>query len=124
MAGRVAVIGAGSSGITAVKVLEEAGFSHIVCFERRDVIGGLWHYHDKAARWVDEGCVNRGTVTNTSKEILAFSDYPMPDDYPNFCHNSMIEDYLNSYATHFRVHGFLRLNTEVLQVKKHSTFER
>ncbi|KAK6965540.1 dimethylaniline monooxygenase [N-oxide-forming] 5, partial [Biomphalaria glabrata] len=92
MAGRVAVIGAGSSGVTAVKCLLEAGFTDVVCYERRDVIGGLWYYKETAAEWKDESCVNRATVINTSKEFMAFSDYPMPDYYPNFCHNADVRD--------------------------------
>ncbi|KAH9514067.1 Cyclopentanone 1,2-monooxygenase (CPMO) [Bulinus truncatus] len=123
MTGRVAVIGAGSSGITAVKNLLEAGFTDIVCFERRDVIGGLWYFKDTPARWKDESSVNRSTVINTSKEFMAFSDYPMPDYYPNFCHNSDVEDYFLDYCKHFGVDKYIKFNNEVMYLKKHSTYD-
>ncbi|XP_055864135.1 flavin-containing monooxygenase 5-like [Biomphalaria glabrata] len=120
---RVAVIGAGSSGITAVKNLVEAGFNQVVCYERRDVIGGLWFYKETAARWNDEACVNRSTVVNTSKEFLAYSDFPMPDYFANFCHNSDVEEYLKKYCKHFGIEKYIKLNTEVLSLKKHRSYE-
>lgn len=40
---RVAVIGAGVSGITSVKVCKDYGFD-VVCFEKTEDIGGLWRY--------------------------------------------------------------------------------
>jgi cation diffusion facilitator CzcD-associated flavoprotein CzcO len=39
----VCVIGAGSSGIAAVKALDERGFE-LDCFEASDRVGGLWVY--------------------------------------------------------------------------------
>ncbi|CAL1541313.1 unnamed protein product [Lymnaea stagnalis] len=122
MSYRVGVIGAGSTGVTAVKNFLEAGFSDIVCFERRDVIGGLWYFKEDTARWEDESCVNRATVINTSKEFMAFSDYPMPDYYPNFCHNTDVLNYFVDYCKHFGVDKYIRYNTEVMQLKKHNSY--
>ncbi|KAK3714624.1 hypothetical protein RRG08_020880 [Elysia crispata] len=123
MAARVAVIGAGGSGVAATKVLADAGFSDIVCFERRDGLGGLWHFSDKPTQWQDEARLYRSTVISTSKEFTAFSDYPMPDHYPNFCHNKIVEEYFLDYARHFGVEKFIRYNQEVLSVRKHVSFE-
>ncbi|KAK3720246.1 hypothetical protein RRG08_007868 [Elysia crispata] len=123
MSGRVAVLGGGSSGITSCKVLADAGFSDVVCFERRDVLGGLWYFSEKPATWPDESSVNRSTVINTSKEFMAFSDYPMPDHYPNFCHNKLVEDYFLDYTHYFGVEKYVRYNSEVLAVTKHASFQ-
>ena len=41
---RVAVIGAGCSGITAVKNLVQAGVENVVCYEQNDDVGGNWIY--------------------------------------------------------------------------------
>ncbi len=41
MAKRVAVIGAGSSGLTSIKCCLDEGLEP-VCFESSDDIGGLW----------------------------------------------------------------------------------
>jgi dimethylaniline monooxygenase (N-oxide forming) len=122
MSGRVVVIGAGSSGLTAIKCLKDAGFSDIVCYERRDVIGGLWYFKEGAANWVDEACVNRSTVINTSKEFMAFSDFPMPENFPNFCHNKDVDAYFNIYSKYFGLEKYIQFNTEVLSLTKHNTY--
>lgn len=43
---RVAIIGAGASGILAIKACKEEieHFSEIVCFEKTEHAGGLWKY--------------------------------------------------------------------------------
>ena len=43
MVRRVAIIGAGCSGLTAIKSCLEEGLVP-VCFERSNCIGGLWNY--------------------------------------------------------------------------------
>lgn len=40
---KVAVIGAGASGLPATKTCLEYGFD-VVCFEKTGDIGGLWRY--------------------------------------------------------------------------------
>ena len=40
---RVAVVGAGVSGLAAVKCCRDEGLD-VVCFERRNDLGGLWNY--------------------------------------------------------------------------------
>lgn len=43
MVKRIAIIGAGSSGLTAIKECLDYGFEP-VCFEKTHDIGGLWRY--------------------------------------------------------------------------------
>lgn len=33
--------------------------------------------------------------------MMCFSDFPMPDDYPNFMHNSQLLQYFRLYAERF-----------------------
>jgi len=40
---RVAVIGAGVSGLSAIKCCLDEGLD-VVCFEKRNGLGGLWNY--------------------------------------------------------------------------------
>jgi len=40
---RVAVVGAGVSGLAAIKCCRDEGLD-VVCFERRNDLGGLWNY--------------------------------------------------------------------------------
>ena len=83
---RIAVIGAGATGMTATKACLEQGFD-VVVFEKTNYTGGLWRYQDKLG---ENGIasVMKSTIINTSKEMSAFSDFPPPEEYPNFMHNS------------------------------------
>lgn len=81
---RICVIGAGASGLTAIKQCLDADFD-VDCYEKTDVCGGLWRYHDDDVDGL--ASVMRSTVINSSKEMSAFSDFPPPDDYPNYMHN-------------------------------------
>ena len=47
MSKRVAVIGAGASGLTAIKSCQDEGLIP-VCYERTDAIGGLWNFTAEA----------------------------------------------------------------------------
>ncbi|KAG8132962.1 hypothetical protein E2320_010797, partial [Naja naja] len=49
----------------------------------------------------DRASIYKSVIINTSKEIMCFSDFPIPDDFPNYMHNSKIMDYFRMYAKHF-----------------------
>lgn len=83
---RIAIIGAGCTGMTATKACLEQGLQPVV-FEKTNYSGGLWRYQET----VDENgiaSVMKSTIINTSKEMSAFSDFPPPAHFPNFMHNS------------------------------------
>ncbi|KAF8778565.1 Dimethylaniline monooxygenase like protein [Argiope bruennichi] len=90
---RIAIIGAGPSGLTAIKSCKEEGFAP-VCFERTGAIGGLWRYHDEEIDGV--ASLMKTTIINTSKEMSAFTDFPPPKEFANFMHNSKMWEYLCS----------------------------
>ena len=90
------VIGAGSSGIAACKVLDEHGLP-FDCFEKSDRVGGNWVFGNKNGM---SACY-RGLCINTSKRRMEYSDFPMPDDYPDFPRHDQIADYFESYVDHF-----------------------
>ncbi|VDI63059.1 dimethylaniline monooxygenase (N-oxide forming) [Mytilus galloprovincialis] len=117
---KVAVIGAGVSGLAAIKCCIDEGLDS-VCFERTDDIGGLWRYSDK----VTEGqtCVMKSTITNISKEMMCYSDFPMPAEYPMFLHNTYVQKYLNLYAEKFSLRKYIQFETEILSVMKNDDFK-
>ncbi|XP_066453385.1 dimethylaniline monooxygenase [N-oxide-forming] 2-like [Eleutherodactylus coqui] len=121
MASTVAIIGAGCSGLTAIKCCLDEGLSP-TCFEKSDDIGGLWRYtemvEDKRASLYS--CV----VTNSSKEMTCFTDFPMPDDFPAYLHHSKVMEYLRLYAEHFRLLKYIQFKTEVCRVTKSPDFSK
>ncbi|KAM8930624.1 dimethylaniline monooxygenase [N-oxide-forming] 2-like [Pelodytes ibericus] len=116
---RVAVIGAGCSGLTAIKCCLDEGLEP-TCFEQSEDIGGLWRYTEM----VEEGraSIYSSVVTNTSKEMMCYSDFPMPEDFPAYLHNSKVLEYLRLYAEHFRLLKYIQFKTKVCRVTKHSDF--
>uniref|UniRef100_A0A1I8G0D6 Flavin-containing monooxygenase n=1 Tax=Macrostomum lignano TaxID=282301 RepID=A0A1I8G0D6_9PLAT len=114
---RICIIGAGVSGIAAVKACLDEGLEPMA-FERSSDLGGLWRYTDL----VDgKACVMRTTMMNTSKEMSAFSDFPPPAEYSNFLHNSRVFEYIQAYAERFNLRSSIRFGTEIVKVRKTSS---
>ncbi|KAM5256058.1 flavin-containing monooxygenase 5 [Ctenodactylus gundi] len=116
---RVAVIGAGASGLSSIKCCLDEGLEPI-CFERTGDIGGLWRYQENP----EEGraSIYKSVVINTSKEMMCFSDYPIPDDFPNYMHNSHVLEYFRMYAKEFDLLKYIRFKSTVCSVKKQPGF--
>ncbi len=110
---QVCIIGAGASGLTAAKTLKQAGIS-FDCFEKGSKIGGVWRYNN------DNGLSSayRSLHINTNKKVMAFSDFPMPKDYPMFPHHSQIIEYFENYAQHFDVLPSIQFNSTVVEVNQ------
>ncbi|XP_074953153.1 dimethylaniline monooxygenase [N-oxide-forming] 4 isoform X2 [Phalacrocorax aristotelis] len=105
MVQRVAVIGAGVSGLASVKCCLDEGLEP-TCFEKSEDIGGVWRYTDSTdGRRV---CVYRSVITNTSKEMSCFSDFPCPEDFPSFLPHSLLLEYFRMYAQHFNLLQHIR----------------
>ncbi|KAI1723981.1 flavin-binding monooxygenase-like domain-containing protein [Ditylenchus destructor] len=108
---RVCIIGAGVSGLPSIKSCLEEGLEP-VCYERTTEIGGLWNYRPDKESNVG-GMVMKTTVVNTSKEMMAYSDFPPPIEWPNFMHHSFVQEYLLMYAKRFDLLKHIRFNCEV-----------
>jgi len=115
---RVAIIGAGASGLTCIKCCKEDGLEP-VCFEQEDSIGGLWHFTEEERH----SSVYRSTVINTSKEMMCFSDFPIPKEYPPYMHHEKIMQYFHLYAEAFDLYKFIRFRTKVVDLRKAPNFD-
>ncbi|XP_075793144.1 dimethylaniline monooxygenase [N-oxide-forming] 4 isoform X1 [Pelodiscus sinensis] len=112
----VAIVGAGSSGLCAIKCCLEEGLEP-TCFEQSDDIGGLW-------RFTEAGRISvyRSVITNTSKEMMCFSDFPFPEDYPNYMTHARLLEYFRLYADNFDLLRHIRFQTTVRSVRKQPDF--
>jgi dimethylaniline monooxygenase (N-oxide forming) len=104
----VAVIGAGSSGIAAVKRLVDQGLD-VTCFEASDRIGGNWVFGNTNGM----SAAYRDLHINTSRQRMEYSDFPMPVDYPDYPHHSQIARYFESYVEHFGFRDRIRFETPI-----------
>ena len=109
----VCVIGAGASGITAAKALRERGFA-FDCFEASDRVGGNWVFKNRNGM----SSAYRSLHINTSRARMEFSDFPMPDAYPDFPHHSHIADYFDSYVDHFGLRDRITFETLVTRAQR------
>jgi cation diffusion facilitator CzcD-associated flavoprotein CzcO len=55
---------------------------------------------------------------NTSKRLMQYATYPMPDDYPDFPSHSQIAAYFDDYVDHFGFRDRISFNTEVTNVEQ------
>jgi len=93
---RACVIGAGSSGITAVKALADRGIP-FDCFEKSDRVGGNWAFQNSNGMSSSYSTLH----INTSRERMEYADMPMPASYPDFPRHDQIARYFDSYVDHF-----------------------
>ncbi|HFE65665.1 MAG TPA: hypothetical protein ENJ93_00260, partial [Chloroflexi bacterium] len=96
VSGKICIIGAGSAGIATAKTLKEAGLP-FDCFEMGSNIGGNWRYNNDNGR----SAAYDSLTIDTSKDRMQFSDFPMPEEYPNFPNHRQIAQYFDAYADHF-----------------------
>jgi cation diffusion facilitator CzcD-associated flavoprotein CzcO len=108
---RVCVIGAGSTGIAVVKALKDA---HVpfVCYERSDRVGGNWVFKNKNGM----SSAYRSLHINTSRDRMQYTAFPMPRDYPDFAHHTLLARYFESYVEHFGLKEFIHFETTVERV--------
>ncbi|XP_013392145.1 dimethylaniline monooxygenase [N-oxide-forming] 5 isoform X1 [Lingula anatina] len=112
---RVAVIGAGASGLTSIKACLEEDLDP-VCYEQCEDIGGLWTFTEEPKPY-QGGAVYDCLVTNTSKEMTCFSDYPFPKHFPMYLTHRLVKQYLDEYAKRFGLLQHISFNTKVLEVE-------
>uniref|UniRef100_A0A8C2ZG77 Flavin-containing monooxygenase n=1 Tax=Cyclopterus lumpus TaxID=8103 RepID=A0A8C2ZG77_CYCLU len=105
MVHRVAVIGAGPSGLASMKACLDEGMLP-TCFESSDDMGGLWRF--KEVSEPNRASIYRSLTINISKEMMCYSDFPIPADYPNYMHHSKILTYFRMYAEHFKLLQHIR----------------
>ncbi len=110
---RIAVIGAGVSGVAAAKCILDKGLEPVV-FEQGAALGGIWRYDETLPD--GGGPAYRGLRTNTSKQTTAFSDFPFPAHLPDYPPRAEMLRYLDDYADHFGVRPLIRFQTEVVNV--------
>jgi cation diffusion facilitator CzcD-associated flavoprotein CzcO len=103
---RIAVVGAGPSGLASLRALTRAGFD-AVAFERGERIGGVWTLEDRPT------AAYRSLHLITSRPRTEFAEHPMPPDTPDYPARDAVGEYLESYAERFGLLDRVRLSTPV-----------
>ncbi len=108
---QVCLIGAGASGLAAGKALAERGIA-FDWFEKGSMVGGLWQINN------DNGAVAayKTLHLNSSRQRTEFPSFPMPEEWADYPHHSLIAGYFEEYARHYDLYRRITFNAEVTQV--------
>lgn len=126
---RVAVIGAGPSGLAQLRAFQSAkqkgeSIPEVVCFEKQDDWGGLWNYTWRTG--LDEhgepvhGSMYRYLWSNGPKECLEFADYSFEEHFgkpiPSYPPREVLWDYIKGRVEKADVRKWVRFSTPVRMV--------
>ena len=103
---RIAVIGAGMSGIGAVIKLEKAGYTDVTVFEKTGEIGGTWREN----RYPGLSC-------DVPSYFYQYTFAPNPDWSHRFSYGPEIQAYLKRTAEQFGVMPRIRFNAPVTELR-------
>ena len=101
---KVALIGAGISGLGMARALRERNIAYDH-FEKMPELGGNWKYG-----------VYENVHIISSKKTTQYLEYPMPDSYPDFPKANQMFTYLKSYAKKFNLESEIQFNSNILSV--------
>jgi cation diffusion facilitator CzcD-associated flavoprotein CzcO len=83
------------------------------CFEKGSEVGGNWRYLNDN----EMSSAYQSLFINTSRKLMEYKSYAMPDDYPDYPHHTQIAAYFDDYVDHFGLREHIRFNTEVKKVE-------
>ena len=130
MTKRVAIIGAGPSGMAQLRAFQSAKdkgseIPEVVCFEKQSDWGGLWNYTWRTG--VDEygnqchGSMYRYLWSNGPKEGLEFADYTFEEHFgkpiASYPPRAVLFDYMKGRVEKAGVRNMIRFSTIVRDVR-------
>jgi trimethylamine monooxygenase len=129
MSKRVAVIGAGPSGLAQLRAFHSAyekgaDIPEVVCFEKQANWGGLWNYTWRTGLDADgepvHGSMYRYLWSNGPKEGLEFADYSFEEHFgkqiASYPPRAVLFDYIEGRVNKTRVRDWIRFRTPVRHV--------
>ncbi len=99
------IIGAGPVGLAHAKALKQAAIEYDQV-DADDQVGGNW-YH---------GTYETAHIIS-SKKVTEYSDWPMPQNYPDFPSKQNMLDYFIAYANNFDLYPAIEFNRKVVFVR-------
>ncbi|MEM6374773.1 MAG: NAD(P)/FAD-dependent oxidoreductase [Pseudomonadota bacterium] len=127
---RVAVIGAGPSGLAQLRAFQSASakgeeIPEIVCYEKQDDWGGLWKYTWRTGVGADgepcHGSMYRYLWSNGPKEGLEFADYTFDEHFgkpiASYPPRAVLFDYIEGRVKKAGVRDWIRFNNTVRDIR-------
>ncbi|GIX76797.1 flavin-containing monooxygenase 5 [Caerostris extrusa] len=117
---RIAVIGAGCTGMSSVAMLKEEGMEP-VCFEKTSKPGGTWCYREETMEGV--ASIMPTTIINHSKEMGAYSTFPPAKEYNNYMRHGEVYQYFMEYWSEHDCFKHVRVNMDVISVRRAKDYD-
>lgn len=99
---RIAIIGAGASGITAAVRLRENGIDNLSIFEKADEVGGTWRENTYP-----------GLSCDVPSHLYRFSFAPNPDWNHKYSFGPEIQAYIKDVVDRFGIRPLIRFKNEL-----------
>lgn len=112
---KVAIIGAGASGLLAAKAVIEEGFIPCI-YEKHNYSGGIWSTEAD----LKNSPANEELHTNVSKDSMSISDFPFNESYNMFPGWREMGIYLSSYKDNFMLDQFIFYGHKVNLITYHT----
>ncbi len=106
----MAIVGAGPSGLAALRALTTAGID-AVAYERGARIGGIWSLEDRPT------AAYRSLHLITSRPRTEFDELAMPPGTPDYPSRDAVGRYLEDYAERFGLNDRIRLGAGVVNAR-------
>jgi cation diffusion facilitator CzcD-associated flavoprotein CzcO len=103
---RHCVVGAGPSGLAALRAMLNLGLS-VDLFERHDAVGGIWDRRNPGTPMYESAHFI------SSRDLSGFTGFPMPANYPDYPRNDQVLSYLKSFAECYGLNEHIHLSTSV-----------
>nr|XP_043608810.1 flavin-containing monooxygenase FMO GS-OX-like 7 [Erigeron canadensis] len=126
---KVAVIGAGVSGLTTARELQREA-QQVVVFEKSHRLGGTWVYDPQVEsdpigldpnRDIVHGSLYKSLTTISPRQLMSFADFKFDEkaygDPRLFPGHEEVLKYLEDFAIHFELNELIRFNTVVIRVE-------
>ncbi len=106
---RYAIVGAGPSGLSMAKNLQDLGIPFVV-YEAASDVGGLWNIENANSTMYESAHLI------SSKSRTEFTYFPMKEDVAVYPKHTELRRYFEDYAKAFSLYEHIRFNTAVSKI--------
>ena len=121
---KVAVIGAGISGLAVLRHNPKSDKIKLVCFEKNAHFGGTWKYSEplSSSESISKttyrtSSIYQNLITNIPALLMRYPDFLRMDDQ-SYIHHSEVMKYITEYCETFDLTKFIRFSCPVQSLKR------